>query len=159
MNDPFVRRLRAAAASALPPGAFLRRDRGDALFVTDAARRGASIGWAALGFLCDTRDGLERLTPDARWLRALAEAHPLPPDHLTATLSGYDGPIPTDTLKLFARGCKRLEGAPDPGWDKALRQHIARALREHRNDGGLYACALLRYNTVLKDDPEKERRT
>ena len=91
-------------------------------------------------------------------LRALAEAHPLPPDHLTATLSGYDGPIPTDTLKLFARGCKRLEGAPDPGWNKALRQHIAVALREHRNDGGLYACALLRYK-ILNDDPEKERRT
>ena len=47
-----ARILRQAAADALPEGAFLRRDRGDALFVTNAPG----------------------LCPGADWATALAEA-------------------------------------------------------------------------------------
>ena len=43
-----ARTLRTAAAAALPEEAFLRRDRGDALFVTDAPRFSARMDWAGL---------------------------------------------------------------------------------------------------------------
>ena len=45
MDSPIAAALRHAAASALPEGAFLRRDRGDALFVSNAPRLCADGDW------------------------------------------------------------------------------------------------------------------
>ena len=42
------RTLRQAAAAALPRGAFLRRDRGEALFVTDAPRQRPEADWPGI---------------------------------------------------------------------------------------------------------------
>ena len=152
MNDPFAIRLRETVKAALPTGAFLRRDRGDALFITDAPRRGVNPDWASLGFACGTRDGLAFLTPDSRWLSMLEAEYAAPPDHLSHTLARFRGePSPT-ALCLFAMGMKRLEGGPwDSAFERRLRQTAAEALRNHENCGGLYACALLRFRI------EKER--
>ena len=143
MND-LARELRAAAASLLPEGAFLRRDRGDALFVTDAPRRGTVPDGAAMGFICDMKDGLARLTPGPEWLERLEARHPDPPDPLCASLRRFHGPPDRDTLRLFAAGAKLLDGAPnDPTYARRVRQAAAVALREHRGGGGLYACGLI----------------
>lgn len=146
MSDPFALRLRAAAQSALPPGAFLRRDRGDALFVTDAPRRGANPDWTAPGFHCACQGGLARLTPGPDWLSALEDEYPAPPDPFCAAFVRFRGMPGPGALRLFALGMKILDGGPyDPAFDRRLRQTAAETLRNHASGGGLYACALIRY--------------
>lgn len=141
MND-FAMEMRRAAQALLPKGAFLRRDRGDALYVTDAPRRGAEIDWGAAGFLCREEGGLACLTPGPAWLERLAARYPEPPDFLCASLRRVDGDPDEATLRLFARIMKALDGGPvDPNCEKALRQRAAVCLREKRG-GGLYACGV-----------------
>ena len=150
MSNPFADELRSAAALRLPEGAFLRRDRGDALYATDAPRRAPDADWQgrfeAAGFECAVAGGLARLTPGERWLQALAARYPEPPDLFCASLARFDGGGPgPEALRLFAMGVKALEGAGDPAaFDRALRQRAAQCLRDARQSGaGLYACALL----------------
>ena len=149
--------LRRAAREALPSRAFLRRDRGDALFVSDALRLCPGGDWgdalARAGFLIESDGGLLRLCPGPAWLRALESRFPEPPDDFCASLVRFAGmDADAESLALFALGARRLEGEPDGGrFDKKLRQRAAECLRLNRttegptHGGGLYACALLRY--------------
>ena len=141
MNS-FAAEIRYAARALLPPGAFLRRDRGDALYVTDAPRRGADADWGGAGFLCRTEDGLAYLTPGPRWLSQLEARYPEPPDPLCASFVRFTGEPDAEVLRLFARAVKQLDGGVDPHFNRQLRQCAAARLREHRSGGGLYACAL-----------------
>ena len=151
MSDSFAACLRQTVAALLPKGALLRRDRGGALYVTDAPRRRPGVDWPAIfmaaGFACDLGGGLARLTPGGRWMDALAARFPGPPDPLCAALARFDGPPEPAVLALFTRGLKALDtGTPDPGYDRALRQEAAICLRDKaRTGGGLYACALVRH--------------
>ena len=145
MND-FARRLRDAARARLPEGAFLRRDRGDALYVTDAPLRGGKVDWAAAGFICREVEGLARLTPSTVWLDRLEARYPEPPDPLCRSLRRFSGPPDAAALALFARAVKQLDGGErDPRYSRDLRQRAAVCLREHIPGGGLYACALANY--------------
>lgn len=151
MREDFAGALRNAASSALPPGAFLRRDRGDALFVTDAPRRAADGGWlaelGARGFDCRVEDGLARLTPGPAWAARLEALFPAPPDFLSASLARFGGPPDGEAPGLFAEGLRALDGGPGfERYDRRLRQCAARRLRDGGlTGGGLYACALVRY--------------
>ena len=152
MRDPMLERMRLALSDLLPWGAFLKRDRGSALFVTDAPRRGACPDWSSVGFLAREADGLACLTPDAGWLAQLEARWPEPPDLMCAQLRRGSGPVDGQVLELFAMGLKILDGGPfDPAFDRRLRQLAAVTLREQRARGGLYACGLVRYEI------EKER--
>ena len=146
--------LRRAATAALPRGAFLRRDRGDALFVTDAPRRMPGADWQALfaphGFDARPEGTLLRLTPGPAWIDAVEAAFPDPPDALSASLSRFRGlPPDPESLALFAMLTRALdagESAAKP--DRPLRQRAATVLRLNaRGDppqgGGLYACAVV----------------
>jgi hypothetical protein len=148
--------LRAAASGALPAGAFLRRDRGDALFVTNAPRIEARADWsiplAGAGFLCAGGDGLLQLWPDGSWLIRLEAACPDPPDDLCRSLLRFRGRSPDDeSLRLFALGLRCLDGGEGAArFDRLLRRRAAACLRinamnpdGHPRGGGLYACALL----------------
>ena len=148
--------LRAAATAALPPGAFLRRDRGDALFITDAPRidPGAdrAVRLNAAGFTCAGSGGLLRLWPAEIWLTRLEAATPDPPDDLCRGLFRFRGKAPDGaSLKLFALGMRCLDGGEGATrFDRLLRQRAAQCLRENAMNpddptrgGGLYACALL----------------
>lgn len=153
MND-FAAALRRAARQLLPTGAFLRRDRGDALYVTDAPRRSAAVDWSAAGFVCREAGGLAYLTPDAVWLQRLEALYPDPPDALCQSFRRFTGPPDAEALRLFARGMKALEaGAHDPGYARELRQHAAVCLREHLPGGGLYACALANHLIEKEREP------
>ena len=167
------RTLRQAAAAALPRGAFLRRDRGEALFVTDAPRLRPEADWpgifAKAGFLCRQRDGLLFLAPAASRLAELEAALPDPPDDLCQSLARFAGLAPdAESLRLFALGARMLDGEPDDGrFERRLRRRAAECLRlnamaRHPADadrgvpdptptcgGGLYACALLRH--IIKE--------
>ena len=139
-------RMRAALRALLPPGSFLKRDRGEALFVTDAPRRGPCPDWTAAGFTCVEEKGLARLTPKAQWLEALAARYPEPPDFLCASLKREGGAPDGEVLRLFAMGMKQMDGAPyDPAFERRLRQLAAARLRTHADMGGLYACGILNY--------------
>ena len=140
--------LRQTARSALHEGAFLRRDRENATFVTDAPRfdPDAAAALSRAGFVAEARGNLLALTPDAVWLRRLEAAFPDPPDFLCETLLRFRGRAPDGAaLRLFARGARLLDGEKDDGsYDKALRRQAAEALRKG-SGGGLYACGLMRY--------------
>ena len=150
------RALRTAATAALPAGAFLRRDRGDALFITNAPRLEPLTDWsiplAGAGFHCTGTDGLLRLWPAEDWLTRLEDASPDPPDDLCRTLFRFRSlPPDGESLKLFARGLRCLDGGEGAaGFDRRLRQRAAVCLRMNAlnpddppRGGGLYACALL----------------
>lgn len=151
-----ARTLRTAAAAALPEGAFLRRDRGDALFVTDAPRFNARMDWAGLlfeaGFHCAGSGRLLRLWPAGIWLSRLEASRPVPPDDLCQSLFRFRGRSPDgESLKLYALGMRCLDGGDGAArFDRQLRQRAAACLRlnamnpeEPTRGGGLYACALL----------------
>ena len=156
MND-FAAEIREAARAALPENAFLRRDRGDALFVTNAPRLRPEADWRAAladaGFSCETQGGLLFLTPGQRWLDRLQACFPEPADHFSGTLARFAAlPATPEALLLFARGARILDGEPDDGaFERGLRQAVAVALRRG-GSGGLYACALLRAILVSKTE-------
>ena len=148
--------LRLAAMATLPEGAFLRRDRGDALFVTNAPRLDPRPNWAKAlseaGFTCVGSDGLLRLWPAEGWLTCLEAACPDPPDDLCRSLLRFRGRAPDgESLRLFALGLRCLDGGEGAArFDRQLRQRAAVCLRlnalnpdEPPRGGGLYACALL----------------
>jgi len=151
-----ARTLRTAAATVLPEGAFLRRDRGDALFVTNAPRILSGTDWSGplfeAGFYCTCSSGLLYLWPAENWLTRLEAACPDPPDDLCRSLYRFRGHSPDgESLKLFALGIRCLDGDDNATrFDRQLRQRAAACLRlnamnpiEPTRGGGLYACALL----------------
>ena len=156
--------LRATAAAALPEGAFLRRDRGDALFVTDAPRIDSRMDWAArlsdAGFYCAGNGRLLRLWPAEVWLTRLEAACPVPPDALCRSLSRFRGHSPDgESLKLYAFGMRCLDGGDGAAhFDRQLRQRAAACLRlnamnppDPTRGGGLYACALLDHELEVQN--------
>ena len=159
MNS-FALKLRQAARAALPEGAFLHRDRGEGLFVTDAPRREPGGRWRAAlseaGFILSEDGGLARLSPAPAWLNRLEARYPEPPDALCASLQRFAGEPPEpESLALFALGARALDGEDDHGrFERQLRQRAAACLRLNRTQstrhgGGLYACALLAH--IIKE--------
>lgn len=153
-----ARSLRAIAREALPERAFLRRDRGDALFVSDAPRWGAFDVPECFDY--EVRDGLLRLWPSPACVAAFAARHPDPPDFFCETLKRFcSQPVEAADLRLFAQGLRFLDGAADAGdFERRLRQRAAVCLRDPaRRPGGLYACGLLLHH--IKLDPPREEAT
>jgi len=149
MNDPFVLAIRQAAASLLPARAFLRRDRENALFITNAPRIDSDKNWPEVfspaGFIACEENGLVRLTPDADWLLKLENNWPEAPDHLSRSLERFRGMSPgPEVLSLFALGIRILDGDPVPDYEGRLRRLSAVCLRTG-SGGGLYACGIINH--------------
>lgn len=148
--------LRQAARAALPEGAFLKRARGEGLFVTDAPRLCPAGAWRealdAAGFDVAEAGSLARLSPSPSRMLELEARYPEPPDHLCASLFPFAGKPPeAQSAALFALGARALDGGNDGGdFERRLRRRAAACLRLNRTQstdhgGGLYACALLAY--------------
>lgn len=125
--------------TSLPKEAFLRRDRGNALYVTDAPR----FGWTDPGpaFSVEVKNGLAYLTP-MPFLMERAEGEP---DELARTLQRFGGSC-EETLPRFVEAVKLLEAPEKTAFrvcDKNLRRHAALALRGAADGRGLYGCALV----------------
>ena len=146
-----ISRLRDAARLALPEGAFLRRDRGEGLFVTDAPARDPGGDWREklieAGFLVEVTGGLARLIPGAKWLAALEARFPEPPEPFCATLFRFAGlPPEKESLSLFALGVKAREDPEAAArFDRRLRQRAAECLRLNGADAR-HATPALRPN-------------
>ena len=140
--------LRRQLEPLLPERAFLRRDRGDHLFVTNApqfADGSALIDQCqACGFICTLVGHRLHLSPGPEILTQLEQQHE-PPDFLTRSLLPLRGlpPCP-ESVVLFSKGIQLLENA-DPGrrtdYARQVRQLAALCLRTRQ--GGAYACALI----------------
>ena len=151
--------MRARLRAALPQRAFLRRDRGDALFITNApAFEGCPD--QIPGFLLERQGNTLRILPDDSWIFPLEHAGDAPADFLSASLLRFRGSLPDrETIVLFARGLKLLDDIHAAGeaeiaaYDRLLRQQIALALRG-KCGGGLYACAriLAQIHTLYKGE-------
>lgn len=160
-----LRQLRAQARALLPPRAFLRRDRGDALFVSNAPVFAPETRDLP-GFLAERRGALLYLLPEPGWVLRWERRFREPPDDLSAGLARFKGVTPDrENLTLFARAAKLLDGHPSPeeiaALDRTLRQRAAVALRGGCG-GGLYATAILRSMIDRKemlDDKEQRRPT
>ena len=129
--------LRERARAALPERAFLRRDRGSALFVSNAPAFGR-MG-PVKGFRAETSGGLTRLYVEP----ALLEECGYAPDALAESLERFRG-TSEDAAALFSDIMKALDGGGEevPGTlDRRLRQEAARAMRAGGGEG-LYYCAL-----------------
>ena len=137
-----LERLRAQLRPLLPERAFLKRDRGDALLITNA------LGLAPEqlpGCILKRRGMLLCILPDAQWVAEYENTISEPPDHLSRTLLRFRGvEADLNNLDLFARIAKLMDAQPSPGeieaCDRTLRSRAALALRGGCG-GGLYACA------------------
>ena len=142
-----LERLRTELRPLLPERAFLKRDRGDALLITNAPVFGCTPERLP-GCIVENRGMLLCILPDAQWIAEYEAAIPEPPDHLSHSLLRFRGvEADIDNLHLFARIAKLLDAQPSPGeieaCDRALRNRAALALRGGCG-GGLYACASVR---------------
>lgn len=143
----WIEEMRSLLRKQLPDRAFLKRDRGEALFVTNAPVFDPEIREIP-GFILTRNGNLLHILPDASWLARAEQA--APPDHLSASLLRFrEEPVSRESLLLFARGCKLLEeenlpAAEIEAYDRSLRQRAAMALRGEPG-GGIYACAILNH--------------
>ena len=123
--------LRALAVAQLPEGAFLRRDRGAALFVTNAPAK----GWQGEidGFSVENDGALAHLTPDAQTMQACD----FEPDRLALELERFKG-ASDEAVAIFA-ACMKCADAPDEATfekcDRLLRQAAAKAMRSGGGEG------------------------
>ena len=146
-NEPSpLEMLRSELRPLLPERAFLKRDRGDALLITNAPAVGF-VPEALPGCIVENWGMLLRILPDAQWVADFEATVPEPPDALCTSIVRFRGmQADADNLRLFARGAKLLDALASTGeidaYDRALRQRAALALRGGCG-GGLYACALL----------------
>lgn len=147
-NEPSpLEMLRSELRPLLPERAFLKRDRGDALLITNAPALGLAPDRLP-GCIVENRGMLLCILPDAQWIAEYEAAIPEPPDHLSRTLLFFRGvEADPDNLRLFARIAKLMDAQPSPGeieaCDRALRNRAALALRGGCG-GALYACACVR---------------
>ena len=152
-------RMRQALRAALPEKAFLKRDRGDALFITNALIFDSSI-ISIPGFLLIPNGKLMQILPDAGWIAEI-EKHEEVPDHLSTSLLRFRSmKADMENLSLCAQGLKLIDmGQSVPAneieaFDRSLRSRAALALRGAANGGGLYAAAII--NHKIKSMKENE---
>lgn len=154
MND-IVRQMRETLSAILPQRAFLRRDRADALYISNAPRFDSETDWilscAEAGFRSKEENGLLRFWPSEAWLKRLEDRFDASPDFLCSTLERFKKlPADEESLYLFALGVRLLDGDNSIiDYEKRLRNRIAVCLRSD-GGGGLYACGLL--NHIIKED-------
>lgn len=132
--------LTQEARACLPEGAYLRRDRGAALLVTD-------FSGEVRGFLRTPRGKLTALLPDPERILCYEQSRSAPAGTFSATLTRFRGQLSDEAnARLFARGAKLFGGCTAAEFDafnRAVRQTAAAALRTG-DGGGIYALALLR---------------
>ena len=141
--------LREAAFSLLPKkqGIFLRCDRGEALYVTNApARTDERIDWDMAGFSCRAEGKLVFLTPEAVWIGRLEQWLAIKTEaRLAAAVWHADFQETAEAdMALLIEGVKLIELQGDiRGYEKKVRQRAAVCLREKRGGGTIHVCALI----------------
>ena len=134
-----LRVLTEEIRARLPEGAYLKRDRGDALLVTD-------FDGEVEGFVRIPRGKLTALLPLPERILRYESEFSAPVGAFSASLLRFRGQTAGEgNVLLFTRGVKLFDGAAAEfaAFDRAVRQTAAAALRTG-DGGGVYALALLR---------------
>lgn len=150
--------MRSQLRAQLPDRAFLRRDRGEDLFVSNAPVFAPSV--SEIPDFCVRREGaLLHISPDVDWLLRLERQPCTPPDHFCESLRRFCGESPTpEAMRLFIRGAKLADAGASADttslalFDRTVRQHAALALRSGAG-GGTYALALLDFALHARAHP------
>ena len=154
--------IRDAIRPLLPPKAFLKRDRGEGLLVTNAPVFDPILNKIP-GFTLKRQEQLLHILPDAEWILKLEKDYPEPPDFFSKSLLRFRGRLPDRrNLLLCVQGLKLLDAGYEPtpaeaaAYDRFLRQRCAEALRDGATGGGLYAAALIlaQSNTLYKGEQD-----
>ena len=139
--------MRDAIRPLLPPKAFLKRDRGEGLLITNAPVFDPDLD-SIPGFILERQGTLLRILPEPRWFLKLEKNEP--PDFFSKSLLRFRGISPDrQNLLLCVQGLKLLDAGCEPtpaeiaAYDRALRQRCAQALRGGACAGGLYAAAII----------------
>ena len=142
--------VRQAALEALhgAKGVFLRCDRGNGLYVSNApVRMEKQADWAEAGFICRSDGRLAFLVPEERWNEALQSwlETRVRAKRLAHMLKNADfGENMEEDMALFIEGIKRLEMRGDAReYERMVRQRAAVCLREKQGGGTLISCALM----------------
>ena len=141
--------MRTALRAALDERAFLRRDRGDGLFISNAPVFTPETGGIG-GFDVERIGQLIRIRPDTIWVNRAEAEIDAPEDDFARSMLRFRGREPdSESMALFCRGIKLLDAGEGalPGeietYDRDVRRLAARALRGENTGGGLYALSLL----------------
>jgi len=129
--------LRDLVAAQLPESAFLRRDRGAGLYVTNAPVKGWSGGID--GFSVEIQGAIARISI----LPEMLESCDFAPDTLAGELERFRG-ASVEAAEIFTECIKCIEAPEQALWEKCdrrLRQTAAAAMRSGGGEG-LYYCAL-----------------
>ncbi len=142
--------IRKAAETCLPDakGIFLRCDRGDGLYVTNAPSRTRDpIDWEAAGFHAQGNGRITFLVPDERWIKPFCEwlrTQVRAPFLARAVENACFGEVDAEDLWLWMEGIKRLELHGDADmYEKLIRKRAAVCLRERSGGGTIVVCALM----------------
>ena len=133
--------LRERMAGALVPGAFLRRDRGGALYISDAPRFGDVN--APEGFRVEIEGALARFYIKPEALEKICDEFGFKEDQLARELRRFKG-ASEGAARLFSDILKAMEASQTGAWaalDRRVRQAAAVAMRGGEGEG-LYYCAL-----------------
>jgi len=150
--------MRDAIRPHLPEKAFLKRDRGEGLLVTNAPVFDPDLNEIP-GFILERQGQLLHILPDESWIAEMERTFPRPPCHFAQSVLRFRGEFPDrQNLMLCVQGLKMLdtEFTPSPAeisaYERTLRQRTALALRGGACGGGLYAAALIlvQINTIYK---------
>ena len=141
--------MRSAAQQRLEEikGAFLRCDRGEALYITNAAVRSEKvIDWAAAGFDARMQGKMTFLVPKDEWMQSFAEwlCPQVKDAYLQKNLANADfGLVEEADRRLWVEGIKQLEMRTNTDYEKAVRQRAAVCLRTKSGGGTIRVCALI----------------
>ena len=150
--------FRGEIAAILPKGAFLRRDRGEFLYITNAPmypEPECGVSCAArlesMGYIVRTDGKMLRILPNAEKLLASEAMCENAPNAFCESVARFRGQYADEEgLKLFARGIKAYEtGEGAAQYDRMVRECAAKALREGTGGGGLYAMAIILANVII----------
>ena len=144
-----VAQMRSAVQACLPKEAFLKRDRGDGVFVSNAPVF-TPDSVKIPRFRTEQTGMLVRIYPDSYWAGQL-EAMCVPAESdLCHSLERFRGIEPSaEAMALFCTGCKLLDAGKSAlpteieAFGRNVRQLAAVVLRGGTNGGGLYALSLL----------------
>lgn len=138
--------LRNEIKLCLPPRAFLKTDRGDALFISNAPRFMPDAIPSIDGFdICISND-LARIEPSPARIRTMENEIRTIGDDLALSLKRFRGQaVDRATIRLFNTILKSSDQRFD-ALERTLRQRSALALRHAAQGGGLLLCACLIYN-------------
>jgi len=146
-EDRLTEQMRRAIVPHLPERAFLRRDRGEGLFISNAPVFTAEE-IRIPGFHVEGNGNLTRISPDKSWI-ALVEKRE-PEGFFSLSLLRFRGTEPGgEAMALFCTGCKLIDAGAGVSngeiavFDRNVRQLAAKALRGGVSGGGLYGLSLL----------------